>query len=83
MEIPVHHTPSDVEPCRNVVRIEGPADVLVAMTPGAALETARRMTDAAVDALMHTAGAPGEPIPDSIGHPEAVEDDHPADPSQA
>ncbi len=78
MEIPVHHTPSDVEPCKNVVRIEGPADILVAMTPGAALETARRMTDAAVDALMHTAAAPGEPIPDSIDHPGTTGAGHPA-----
>ncbi len=69
MEIPVHHTPSQVEPCKNVVRIEGPADTLLAMTPGAALETARRMTEAAVDVLMHNVAAPAEPVPDTIEHP--------------
>ncbi len=69
MEIPVHHTPSQVEPCKNVVRIEGPADTLLAMTPGAALETARRMTEAAVDVLMHNVATPDQPVPDTIEHP--------------
>lgn len=39
--------------CRdNVVHVHGPADVDVTLTPRAALETAKRIEDAAVEAII-------------------------------
>jgi hypothetical protein len=48
----VHDEPSDAMPEGFAVRIHGPADVDLVLTPAAALETARRIGDAAVGALM-------------------------------
>ncbi len=53
----VHDNPSAVEARADGVHVEGPDDVSVVLTPRAALETARRLGDAAVEML--------------IGHPES------------
>ncbi|MFD1951110.1 hypothetical protein ACFSGX_10070 [Sphingomonas arantia] len=61
----VHDEPSDAISEGFAVRIHGPADVDLVLTPAAALETARRISDAAVGALMEKArtepGASGVP----------------------
>ncbi|WP_404369679.1 hypothetical protein AB5I39_17275 [Sphingomonas sp. MMS24-J45] len=46
---------SDVEAGDNAVHVQGPADVDVSLTPRAALETARRLGDAAVESIINSA----------------------------
>jgi hypothetical protein len=47
----VYNEASAAEAEGHTVRVHGPSDVDVSMTPGAALETAKRIGDAAIDAL--------------------------------
>jgi hypothetical protein len=47
--------PSDASPEGSVVHVRGPADVDFVLTPAAALETAKRISDAAVEVLLETA----------------------------
>ena len=58
----VHDVPSDAEAEGHTVRVHGPSDVDVSMTPGAALETAKRIGDAAIEALVGTTHAPVAPL---------------------
>lgn len=51
----VHDEPSDARPEGLTVHVHGPSDVNVVLTPAAALETARRISDAAVEVLLETA----------------------------
>ena len=44
-----------VEAGDNVVHVHGPADVDVSLTPRAALETARRLGEAAVETIVNHA----------------------------
>jgi hypothetical protein len=53
----VHDTPSDVEADGSVVHLHGPSNAEIALTPKAALETAKRLGDAAVEALLDEASA--------------------------
>lgn len=52
----IYNDPSDVEVEGHSVRVHGPANVDVSMTPGAALETAKRIGDAAVESLINATG---------------------------
>ena len=54
----VHDEPSEVEADGESVHLFGPSDVEVTMTPKAALETAKRLGDAAIDALLDKASNP-------------------------
>ncbi|TPG42605.1 hypothetical protein EAH79_01630 [Sphingomonas koreensis] len=58
----VYNEPSDVETEGHTVRVHGPSDVDVSMTPGAALETAKRIGDAALEALLGVTHVPGNPL---------------------
>jgi hypothetical protein len=61
----VHDTPSDVEAEGLAVHVHGPSDVDIILTPAAALETAKRISDAAVDVILERARldrVPEEPI---------------------
>ncbi|MFC3579511.1 hypothetical protein [Sphingomonas hylomeconis] len=51
----IYSDPSTVEAEGSVVHLQGPSDVDIAMTPEAALETAKRLGDAAVDAILDQA----------------------------
>ena len=51
----VHDEPSDATAEGRTVHVQGPSDVEVSLTPGAALETAKRIEHAAIDALLATA----------------------------
>ena len=60
----IHDEPSDVEAQGETVHLLGPSDVDLSMTPRAALETAKRLGEAAVDALLDQAAhhdAPPDP----------------------
>lgn len=46
---------SQVEAGDNAVHVQGPADVDVSLTPRAALETARRLGEAAVESIINNA----------------------------
>jgi hypothetical protein len=48
----VHSTPSNAEAEGPSVHIQGPSDVDIMLTPAAALETARRISDAAVEVIL-------------------------------
>ena len=48
----VHDEPSDAKAEGRTVHIHGPSDVEVTLTPKAAFETAKRIGDAAVEALL-------------------------------
>jgi hypothetical protein len=52
---PVHNEASDAVALGAAVHILGPADVDVTLTPTAALETARRVGDAAIEVLIKKA----------------------------
>jgi hypothetical protein len=54
-EKPVQDQASDVESGDNAVHMQGPADVDVSLTPRAALETARRLGEAAVESIINHA----------------------------
>jgi hypothetical protein len=54
--------PSDASPEGPVVHVRGPADVDFVLTPAAALETARRISDAAVEVLLETASATAQRV---------------------
>jgi hypothetical protein len=60
---PIHDIPSIVAADGEAVHLLGPSDLDLAMTPRAALETARRLGDAAIDALIDQAG-PTAIVPD-------------------
>ena len=51
----IHDVPSEVEAEGETVHLHGPSDVDLTMTPRAALETANRLGEAAVDALLDQA----------------------------
>jgi len=51
----VHDVPSNAEAEGMVVHIQGPSDVDLMLTPAAALETAKRVGNAAVEALLAAA----------------------------
>lgn len=51
----VYDVPSAVEAEGPSIRIQGPSDVDIVLTPTAALETARRIGDTAVEVLLETA----------------------------
>jgi hypothetical protein len=51
----VHNEPSNVEAEGTVVHLHGPSNADISLTPKAALETARRLGDAAVEALLDEA----------------------------
>ena len=53
----VYNEPSDVEAEGTVVHVQGPSDADISLTPKAALETAQRLSDAAVEALLHEASS--------------------------
>ncbi|TPG39082.1 hypothetical protein EAH79_15200 [Sphingomonas koreensis] len=55
--VSVQCEPSDAEPTGSNVHVRGPSNVDVVLTPAAALETARRIGDAAVEVLLATATA--------------------------
>lgn len=55
----VHDVPSDAEAEGQTVHVQGPSDVDVSMTPSAALETAKRIEDAAIEVLVGPINAPG------------------------
>ena len=48
----VQDQPSNVEVRKNAVHVEGPGGVDVSLTPKAALATAKRIEDAAVEAIV-------------------------------
>jgi len=48
----VHDKPSQVEARPDGVHVDGPADVAIVLTPKAALETAKRLGNAAVEMLI-------------------------------
>lgn len=50
----VYDKPSDARADGPVVHVRGPADIDIRLTPGAAIETAKRLGDAAVDVLLDT-----------------------------
>lgn len=52
---PVQDEASEVAAGDNAVHVQGPADVDVSLTPRAALETARRLGDAAVESIINSA----------------------------
>ncbi|MES3096578.1 hypothetical protein [Sphingomonas aerolata] len=54
--------PSDASPEGSVVHVRGPADVDFVLTPAAALETAKRISDAAVEVLLETASAKAQRV---------------------
>lgn len=54
----VYDQPSDAEAEGPTVHVHGPSDVDVMLTPAAALETARRVSNAAVEVLIDAAVAP-------------------------
>lgn len=54
-EKPVQDEASEVEVGINAVHVQGPADVEVSLTPRAALETARRLGEAAVESIINNA----------------------------
>jgi hypothetical protein len=58
----VYNEASDAEAEGHTVRVHGPSDCDVSMTPGAALETAKRIGDAAIEALVGTAERPVDPL---------------------
>lgn len=45
----MHNEPSEADAEGIIVHIHGPADLDVTLTPAAALETAKRIRDAAID----------------------------------
>lgn len=51
----VHDKPSSAAPEGAAVHVAGPSDVDIMLTPAAALETAKRIGDAAIDVLLHKA----------------------------
>jgi len=53
-----HDQPSSVEAQTDGVHVDGPDGVAVTLTPRAALETAKRMSDAAVEILIENASGP-------------------------
>jgi hypothetical protein len=53
----VFDEPSNVEAEGAVIHVQGPSDADMSLTPKAALETANRLSEAAVEALMHRASA--------------------------
>ncbi|MDO9369499.1 MAG: hypothetical protein Q7T68_13105 [Sphingopyxis sp.] len=55
----VHSAPSDAEAAGRSVHVHGPSDVDVSFTPAAALETAKRIGDAAFEVLISN----GQPVP--------------------
>lgn len=54
----VHDEPSEATAEGRTVHVQGPSDVEVSLTPGAALETAKRIEHAAIDALLTEAPVP-------------------------
>lgn len=56
----VHDKPSNADPEGMAVHVYGPSDLAVMMTPGAALETAKRIGNAAVEVIIGKAMAEGE-----------------------
>jgi hypothetical protein len=54
----VHNQPGTATSEGDVVHLSGPSDVDVTLTPTAALETAKRLEDAAIDALVGMASGP-------------------------
>ncbi|WP_380786045.1 hypothetical protein [Sphingomonas sp. R86521] len=50
----IHDQPSRVEPEGLTVHVRGPSNVDIILTPAAALETAKRMGDAAVDVILES-----------------------------
>lgn len=57
----VHDQPSDAEAEGPTVHVQGPSDVDVLLTPAAALETAKRIGNAATEVLIATAKATAQP----------------------
>jgi predicted phosphoribosyltransferase len=55
-----HDTPSEVTRVDGVVIVDGPDGVATTMTPKAALETAQRLTDQAIEALVANDTAPAD-----------------------
>lgn len=51
----IHNVPSEVDAEGAVVHVHGPSDTDISMTPAAALETAKRLGDAAVEAILDAA----------------------------
>ena len=51
----VHDVPSQADPAGVCVRIHGPSNVDINLTPQAALETAKRIGDAAVEVILEHA----------------------------
>lgn len=54
----VHDEPSEADAEGRSVHVQGPSDVDVTLTPAAALETAKRIGNAAVEALLAPAAVP-------------------------
>jgi hypothetical protein len=56
--VTVHDKPSAAEAEGATVHIQGPSDVDVVLTPSAAIETAKRISNAAIEVLLQTATPP-------------------------
>jgi hypothetical protein len=51
----VHNEPSEADAAGACVHVHGPSDVDISLTPQAALETAKRIGDAAVEVILEHA----------------------------
>lgn len=55
----VHNIPSEADAAGACVHVHGPSDVDISLTPEAALETAKRIGDAAVEVIIEKASPTG------------------------